>query len=209
MIGRYEEDRSTTGCVPNPGVEQLIDVEDELDEIMGDVALPLLSEQGRDELRGKRAADLADLMAETADGLRDCPQIQQAVQTSPEAFERVAAQDLAVGGLVQALQALYRRADNGALWSAVESRDLLDAAETQVDRAVRGGFLSEERRNFIEYRFSDAMSQRRQAQQQELEIVNAVSSDEERLARTKAEEAKAELVRAFVRKVLTAEPQKP
>lgn len=203
FIARYEEETSASGLVPDPSLEQLLDMEDEMDDILGDVGLTTLTEEARNDLRGKRSADLPDLMAETAEGLRGCPQIQQAVQTSPEAFERVAAQDLAVGGLVQSLQAFYRRADNGVLWTSVEAESLLDKTEAQVSQAINDPSLPQERRNFLEFRFTDALAQRRRPKEP-LEITTVALDDEERLARAKAKEAQSERIRSFVRKSLAA-----
>ena len=136
FLAQYEAIRSPE-APPDPALPLLLDVEDVLCEVLADLDLVMEPAQ-RDELRGKRVADMTDLMHETGAGLADSPDVQAEVRTDPALFSHVAEQDLALGGLIQSLQGLYAAADLGLLLRGGEAAELLDAIEARVQAALAG-----------------------------------------------------------------------
>src|SRR5580658_11275490 len=69
----------------------------------------------RPEPRSHGALPLSDLMIRCAEGLSRCPQVAQALSTTPAVFTQVATQDLSLGGLFRALECLRKGAGDGVL----------------------------------------------------------------------------------------------
>src|SRR4051812_4292548 len=87
---------------PDPSFADLEALEESFAGIVTGLNLLEVESTQRVDLLGKRMPDLGATMIETAAGLRSCPQIK--VNTDPALFEFVAEQDLAIGGLVYAMQ---------------------------------------------------------------------------------------------------------
>lgn len=147
---------------PNPSLEALLALDESLDEILSplDALAPIRAQ--REHTRTPRLGDLPDLMAETAEALRRCPDIARAAQATPEQLELLTEQDLALGGVIVALQALHAGIDTGYLLRGAEATRALD----QLDRRIAelGATLSPLQRRWLENAFGALQTRRREAQ---------------------------------------------
>ena len=162
FIAQYEAAAAAPAAAPDPTLEELIDMEDELTEAVGALDFMEASEEQRGELRGKRVADMPDLMFEVAQALGDCRQIREAVRTDPQVFERIATQDMALGGLIQVLQSLSNGADNALLLCGGRAEERCQSVDGLVEAARRDQAIPAVRREVMSDLFADPLTLRRQ-----------------------------------------------
>ena len=89
FIVEYQRSFEDPATGPDPSVDALVDIEDGLTAALLPLHLPELNQAARDDLKGKRTTDLPDLLLETADGLRACPQIASKLQTASDLLENM------------------------------------------------------------------------------------------------------------------------
>lgn len=161
FIDKYHRQKAADpGGDPVLAPEDILEIEDSISDVLCLIDVLNLAEEEREELRGQRAAEMADLVAETAEGLREFPGVAASLGITPESLEGISAQDLALGGIIQSLQTTYRRTDTGMLQASERGGALLQEAEEQIAAALPR-IASSSRREAFEARFGEVLGHRR------------------------------------------------
>jgi hypothetical protein len=208
FLEHYNQQKAAQATGPDPTLTDLTTIEDQVRDISLSLQLTTLSESEKDSLKGKRMPDMADLMFETAAGLRACPQIQKEVDTPPEYFEMVATQDLTIGGLSSMMQTAQNGADTGLLLRAAEADQACAAITDQIPPLLKDPAIDDDRKLIIRSRFADPLLRRKAALEHGADAAASMKDTllpaQERLDKAKELNNTAELVRELVMDALAA-----
>ncbi len=148
---------------PDPDAEGIMAAEDHLADAMADVPRVSLTDDDRTELRGKRLADLPDLLVETAAALRECDDVTKALQTDPADFERIATLDLSAGASLVSLEGIYEGAQHGLAVTCDRGETAMDDIDETTAEVVQSADTPAPRRRVVEAHATNAAGRRKRA----------------------------------------------
>jgi hypothetical protein len=196
FIDQYKRQKSEPGPEPAMSPQAILEVEDMLSDVLCLIDVLSLSEEEREDLRGQRVAEMTDLIAETADGLRAFRDLALGVGVTPESLETASAQDQTLAAVAQSLQVTVRRTDSGLLQASERADQLLQTADARFEAALSRA-PSSGRGEALEARVS-AVAGRRRRLEAAAPPPPPPSPEEQRLGDALDQQALDEAIRDFV-----------
>lgn len=102
------------------------------------VVTPVLSQDAREEWRGRRSAQLAGLLSASVAGLARVPALAQRLGLSGDEVNHAVEADAAACGYIKVLEAVHDGADCGALLLAEQAQRLIRETLDALARALPG-----------------------------------------------------------------------